>query len=163
MFSFNNPYGACPGCSGLGYQLKVDPDLIMPNRSLSIMEGGIIASGWGNAKNDTISRMYYEALGRKYRFTLDTPLEKLSDAAIDALLYGTKGEKLKLQYDRGNGRGTLEQAFEGIVNNLSRRRTELHPGGNPVLPEPGIRRQPRQNDCGPHRLRQAHQTGLRGN
>ena len=76
----------------------------MPNRSLSIMEGGIIASGWGNAKNDTISRMYYEALGRKYRFTLDTPLEKLSDAAIDALLYGTKGEKLKLQYDRGNGR-----------------------------------------------------------
>ncbi|MDD6239138.1 MAG: excinuclease ABC subunit UvrA [Oscillospiraceae bacterium] len=124
MFSFNNPYGACPGCSGLGYQLKVDPDLIMPNRSLSIMEGGIIASGWGNAKNDTISRMYYEALGRKYRFTLDTPLEKLSDTAIDALLYGTKGEKLKLQYDRGNGRGTLEQAFEGIVNNLSRRYKE---------------------------------------
>ena len=124
MFSFNNPYGACPGCSGLGYQLKVDPDLIMPNRSLSILEGGISASGWGNAKNDTISRMYYEALGRKYRFTLDTPLEKLSDAAIDALLYGTKGEKLKLQYDRGNGRGTLEQAFEGIVNNLSRRYKE---------------------------------------
>ena len=124
MFSFNNPYGACPGCSGLGYQLKVDPDLIMPNRSLSIYEGGIIASGWGNAKNDTISRMYYEALGRKYHFTLDTPLEKLSDAAIDALLYGTKGEKLKLQYDRGNGRGTLEQAFEGIINNLSRRYKE---------------------------------------
>ena len=124
MFSFNNPYGACPGCSGLGYQLKVDPDLIMPNRSLSILEGGISASGWGNAKNDTISRMYYEALGRKYRFTLDTPLEKLSDAAIDALLYGTGGEKLKLQYDRGNGRGTLEQAFEGIVNNLSRRYKE---------------------------------------
>lgn len=118
MFSFNNPYGACPGCSGLGYQLKVDPDLIMPNRSLSNFEGGISASGWGNAKNDTISRMYYEALGRKYRFSLDTPLEKLSDAAIDALLYGTGGEKLKLQYDRGNGRGTLEQAFEGIVNNL---------------------------------------------
>lgn len=124
MFSFNNPYGACPGCSGLGYQLKVDPDLIMPNRSLSILEGGISASGWGNAKNDTISRMYYEALGRKYRFSLDTPLEKLSDAAIDALLYGTGGEKLKLQYDRGNGRGTLEQAFEGIVNNLSRRYKE---------------------------------------
>ena len=124
MFSFNNPYGACPICSGLGYQLKVDPDLIMPNRSLSILEGGIIASGWGNAKNDTISRMYYEALGRKYGFTLDTPLEKMSDQAIDALLYGTKGEKLKLQYERGNGRGTLEQAFEGIVNNLSRRYRE---------------------------------------
>ena len=124
MFSFNNPYGACPHCSGLGYQLKVDPALIMPNRSLSIMEGGIIASGWGNAKNDTISRMYYEALGRKYGFSLDTPLEKLSEQALDALLYGTKGEKLKLQYDRGNGRGTLEQAFEGIINNLSRRYKE---------------------------------------
>ncbi|MDD6022798.1 MAG: excinuclease ABC subunit UvrA [Oscillospiraceae bacterium] len=124
MFSFNNPYGACTGCSGLGYQLKVDPALIMPNLSLSIMEGGIIASGWGNAKNDTISRMYYEALGRKYHFTLDTPLEKLSDSALDALLYGTGSEKLKLQYDRGNGRGTLEQPFEGIINNLSRRYRE---------------------------------------
>ena len=124
MFSFNNPYGACPHCSGLGYQLKVDPELVMPNRSLSILEGGIIASGWGNAKSDTISRMYYEALGRKYGFTLDTPLEKMSDMAIDALLYGTKGEKLKLQYERGNGRGTLEQAFEGVINNLSRRYKE---------------------------------------
>ncbi len=124
MFSFNNPYGACPTCSGLGYQLKVDPDLIMPNRSLSIMEGGISASSWGNVKNDTISRMYFEALGRKYGFTLDTPLEKLSDAAMDALLYGTKGEKLKLKYDRGNGSGTLEQAFEGIVGNLERRYRE---------------------------------------
>lgn len=124
MFSFNNPYGACPGCSGLGYQLKVDPDLIMPNYSLSIIEGGISASGWGNAKNDTISRMYYEALGRKFGFSLDTPLEKLTDAAIHALLYGTGQEKLKLQYDRGNGKGTLEQPFEGIVNNLSRRYRE---------------------------------------
>ena len=124
MFSFNNPYGACPHCSGLGYQLKVDPDLIMPNRSLSILEGGISASGWGSAKTDTISRMYYEALGRKYGFTLDTPIEKMSDLAVDALLYGTKGEKLKLQYDRGNGRGTLEQPFEGIINNLSRRYKE---------------------------------------
>ena len=124
MFSFNNPYGACPHCSGLGFQLKVDPDLIMPNRSLSILEGGISASGWGNAKTDTISRMYYEALGRKYGFSLDTPIEKMSDMAVDALLYGTKGEKLKLQYDRGNGRGTLEQPFEGIINNLSRRYKE---------------------------------------
>ena len=124
MFSFNNPYGACPHCSGLGYQLKVDPDLIMPNHSLSILEGGIIASGWGNAKNDTISRMYYEALGRKYGFSLNTPLEKLSDQAMNALLYGTNGEKLKLQYDRGNGRGTLEQPFEGIINNLNRRYQE---------------------------------------
>ncbi len=124
MFSFNNPYGACPHCGGLGFQLKVDPDLIMPNRSLSILEGGISASGWGNAKTDTISRMYYEALGKKYGFGLDTPLEYLSEEAMDALLYGTKGEKLKLTYDRGNGRGTLEQSFEGIINNLSRRYRE---------------------------------------
>ncbi len=124
MFSFNNPYGACPQCSGLGYQLKVDENLIMPNRSLSILEGGIIASGWGNAKNDTISRMYYEALGKKYGFSLNTPLDQLSKAAMDALLYGTKGEKLQLHYNRGNGRGTLEQAFEGIINNLSRRYQE---------------------------------------
>ena len=124
MFSFNNPYGACPHCSGLGYQLKVDPALIMPNPSLSILEGGIIASGWGNAKNDTISRMYYEALGRKYGFSLNTPLEKMSEQALNALLYGTGGEKLKLQYDRGNGRGTLEQPFEGIINNLNRRYKE---------------------------------------
>ena len=124
MFSFNNPYGACPRCGGLGFQLEVDPDLIMPNRSLSILEGGIIASGWGNVRNDTIARMYYEALGRKFGFTLETPLEKLSAPAMDALLYGTRGEKLKLQYDRGNGRGTLEQPFEGVINNLSRRYKE---------------------------------------
>ena len=124
MFSFNNPYGACPTCSGLGYQLKIDPDLIMPNRSLSILKGGINASGWGNAKGDSISRMYYEALGKKYGFTLDTPLEQLSEEAINALLYGTGGEKLHLHYDRGNGRGTLEQAFEGIIGNLERRYRE---------------------------------------
>ena len=124
MFSFNNPYGACPRCGGLGFQLEVDPDLIMPNRSLSILEGGIIASGWGNVRNDTIARMYYEALGRKFGFSLETPLEKLSPQAMDALLYGTGGEKLKLQYDRGNGRGTLEQPFEGVINNLSRRYRE---------------------------------------
>ncbi len=124
MFSFNNPYGACPGCSGLGYQLKVDPERIMPNLSLSIAEGGILASGWGNIKNDTNARMYYEALGRKYDFSMNTPLEKLSGPAMHALLYGTDGQTLKLQYDRGNGRGTLEQPFEGIVTNLDRRYRE---------------------------------------
>ena len=124
MFSFNNPYGACPTCSGLGFQLKVDPDLIIPNRSLSINGGAISASGWGSSKNDTISRMYYEALGKLYKFTMDTPVEKMSDAAVNAILYGTGDLKLKLQYDRGNGRGTLEQAFEGICNNISRRYRE---------------------------------------
>ena len=121
MFSFNNPYGACPCCAGLGFQLKVDPDLIIPNRSLSILDGAIQASGWGNVRNDSISRMYFDALAEKFRFKLTDPIEKLPPAGLDAILYGTKGEKLKLYYERSNGRGTLEQAFEGIVPSLERR------------------------------------------
>ena len=121
MFSFNNPYGACPHCAGLGYQLKVDPDLIIPNRSLSILDGAIPARGWGCVKNDSISRMYFDALAERFRFKLTDPVEKLSPAALDAILYGTKGEKLKLYYERANGRGTMEQAFEGIVPSLERR------------------------------------------
>ena len=121
MFSFNNPYGACPTCGGLGSQLCADAAIIIPNLSLSIMDGAIQASGWGNVKDDSISRMYFEALAQRYRFKLTTPLKDLSPAAMDAILYGTKGEKLKLHYERGNGRGTLEQPFEGVLNNIERR------------------------------------------
>ena len=124
MFSFNNPYGACPHCAGLGFQLKVDPDLIIPNRSLSILEGAIQASGWGNVRNDSIAKMYFDAMAERYRFKLTDPVEKLPKTALDAILYGTKGEKLKLYYERANGRGTLEQAFEGIVPSLERRYRE---------------------------------------
>ena len=124
MFSFNNPYGACPSCSGLGFQLKVDPDLIIPNRSLSILDGAIQASGWGNVRNDSIARMYFDALAERYRFRLTDPVEEISPEGLDAILYGTKGEKLKLYYERSNGRGTLEQAFEGIVPSLERRYRE---------------------------------------
>ncbi len=124
MFSFNNPYGACPHCAGLGFQLKVDPDLIIPNRTLSILDGAIQASGWGNVRNDSISKMYFDALSEKYHFKLTDPIEKLPKPALDAILYGTKGEKLKLYYERANGRGTLEQAFEGIVPSLERRYRE---------------------------------------
>ncbi len=124
MFSFNNPYGACPHCAGLGFQLKVDPDMVIPNRSLSILDGAIQASGWNSVKSDGISRMYFDALARTYRFNLSDPVEKLPKAALDAILYGTKGEKLKLYYERANGRGTLEQAFEGILPNLERRYRE---------------------------------------
>ena len=124
MFSFNNPYGACPTCSGLGFQLVVDPDLIIPNRSLSIMDGGIEASGWGNVRSDSIARMYFEALSLRYRFNLYDPIEKLPENALHAILYGTNGEKLKLHYERANGRGTMEQAFEGIIPNLERRYRE---------------------------------------
>ncbi len=124
MFSFNNPFGACPTCTGLGVQLKVDPELIIPNRDLSILDGAITASGWNNIKGDSISRMYFEALAKRYKFKLTTPVRDLSDEVLDVILYGTKGEKLKLIYDRANGQGTLMQAFEGICNNLERRYRE---------------------------------------
>lgn len=121
LFSFNNPMGACPECTGLGYRLKADPSLIIPNPELSIFDGGIQASGWGNIKSDSIARMYFEAMAQKYRFDLHTPIKDLPQSALDIILYGTNGEKLHLQYERGNGRGTLEQAFEGVVPNLERR------------------------------------------
>ena len=121
LFSFNNPYGACPCCTGLGVQLRVDPDSIMPNRDLSIMEGGISAPGWGSIKDDTVAKMYFDALAKQYHFKLTTPLKDLPDEIIDIILYGTKGEKLELKYDRGNGYGVLKQPFEGIINNLERR------------------------------------------
>ena len=124
MFSFNNPYGACPDCTGLGTQLRIDPALVMPNMSLSIEQGGITASGWGRVKNDTVARMYFDALAEKYKFSLSMPLRDLPKEIIDILLYGTKGEKLTLHYDRERGRGTLSQPFEGIVNNLQRRYNE---------------------------------------
>ncbi len=124
MFSFNNPFGACPTCTGLGVQLKVDPDLIIPNRELSILDGAITASGWNNIKGDSISRMYFEALSKKYHFKLTTPVKDLPEEVVDVILHGTKGEKLKLTYERANGQGTLMQAFEGICNNLERRYRE---------------------------------------
>ena len=123
MFSFNNPYGACPTCTGLGIQMKIDPNRIIPNRSLSIREGAIQASGWGNAEAGTISRMYYDALGKKYGFTMETPVKDFSEEALDALLYGTKGEKLTLSVSKFSG-GKMEQPFEGVVNNLERRYRE---------------------------------------
>ena len=124
MFSFNNPFGACPTCTGLGSQMKIDPEHIIPNRSLSILEGAITASGWNHIKSDGISRMYFDALAKKYRFKLTDPVEKLSDEVMDIILYGTKGEKLTLNYDQPRGKGTLYQPFEGIVNNLERRYRE---------------------------------------
>ena len=124
MFSFNNPFGACPTCTGLGNQLKVDPELIIPNKNLSLIEGAITASGWNSIKSDGISRMYFEALAKKYKFKLNTPIKDLPEEVINVLLYGTNGEKLTLYYDQPRGQGTLYQAFEGICNNLERRYRE---------------------------------------
>ena len=124
MFSFNNPFGACPTCTGLGSQMKLDPELIMPNKDLSILEGAITASGWNNIKADGISRMYFDALSKKYKFKLNTPVKDLPKEVMDIILYGTNGEKLTLHYDQPRGKGTLYQPFEGIVNNLERRYRE---------------------------------------
>ena len=124
MFSFNNPFGACPTCTGLGSQMKIDPDLIIPNKNLSIVEGAITATGWNNIKSDGISRMYFDALAKKYKFKLNTPVKDLPKEVLDVILYGTGGEKLTLHYDQPRGQGTLYQAFEGIVNNLERRYRE---------------------------------------
>ena len=121
MFSFNSPYGACPTCSGLGTQLRADPGLIIRNPSLSILQGGIQAPGWGNAKGDSIAKMYYDALSKKYHFKLTTPIKDLPKEALDVIMYGTNGEPLELQYDTARGKGVLKQPFEGLVNNVERR------------------------------------------
>lgn len=123
MFSFNNPYGACPVCTGLGMQMRVDPDRILPNRKLSIRQGAIRATGWGSAEPGTIAGMYFTALGKKHGFTLDTPIEEMSDAAVHELLYGTGDEPLELSVSRVSG-GVMRQPFEGIVCNLERRYKE---------------------------------------
>ncbi|MBE7039957.1 MAG: excinuclease ABC subunit UvrA [Ruminococcaceae bacterium] len=124
MFSFNSPFGACPHCLGLGNTMKVDPELIF-DESKSILEGGILASGWSNAAStETSAHTYYHALSEKYGFSLDTPIGKLSSEVKNVLLYGTKGEKLDLHYERSYGTANFKAAFEGIVNNLERRYSE---------------------------------------
>ena len=124
MFSFNNPAGACPSCTGLGFQLIADEDLVIPDKEKSIFEGAIQASGWQSARTDSIFRMYFEALAQKYHFSLTVPVKELPREVMDVILYGTKGEKLHMTYNRGNGMGVLEQPFEGILNNISRRYKE---------------------------------------
>ena len=120
MFSFNNPYGACPKCTGLGVFMKIDPDLVLPNKALSINQGGIKGSGWA-MEGSTIATMYMHALAKHYHFSLDTPIEELPPEVIDILLYGTKGEKIKLERRNEYGSGTYMTEFEGIINNLERR------------------------------------------
>lgn len=124
MFSFNNPYGACPTCTGLGVFLKVNPDLVIPNKNLSISEGAICASGWGKAEKESICAMYYNALGKEYGFTLKTPIKDISEDGLNAILYGTNGKKLKMSRSTTYGSGTYQSEFEGIVNNLERRYKE---------------------------------------
>ena len=120
MFSFNAPFGACEKCTGLGEFMRVDPDMIIPNKKLSIEEGAIKASGWYYAEG-SISEMYYKGLGKEYGFTLSTPIKDMSKEAVDAILYGTKGKKLELYRETDRGMSSYSNDFEGVVNNLERR------------------------------------------
>ena len=121
MFSFNNPYGACPKCTGLGVFRKIDPALIIPNPDLSIKEGAIKASGWGTTDESSIAMMYFKGVAQFYGESITEPLSKWSDDAVNALLYGTGEQKIKLHRDTDYGGGVYYQPFEGIVNNLERR------------------------------------------
>ncbi|HIW57495.1 MAG TPA: excinuclease ABC subunit UvrA [Firmicutes bacterium] len=126
MFSFNTPYGACPSCMGIGTITKIDPNLIIPDKRLSINQGAIVATGWSNAEANSIASMYYEGLAEHYGFDLDTPVEELPEQVLNALLYGTNGEKIKLTYNRKYSKGIQYASFEGIINNLERRYQETN-------------------------------------
>ena len=123
MFSFNNPFGACKKCTGLGVFMKIDPSLVIPDSNLSVNQGGIKASGWAMEGN-TIANMYFNGLAKHYGFSLDTPIKDLDEKIVDILLYGTKGEKIKVKRSTAFGEGNYEVAFEGVINNLQRRYNE---------------------------------------
>ena len=124
MFSFNNPFGACPTCTGLGIFMKISPDLVIPDKSLSINQGAVKATGWSKADSGTIAQMYYQALADEYGFTLDTPIKELTKKQLDAILYGTGGKKIKMTRVSEYGSGTYKTEFEGVINNLQRRYDE---------------------------------------
>ncbi len=124
MFSFNNPFGACPKCSGLGIFMKVSEKLIVPDPSLSIRQGAVKASGWSAADGGTIAMMYYEALAKEYGFSLDVPYKDLPEKAKKVIMYGTDGKKIKMQRKSVYGEGTYMKDFEGIINNVERRYAE---------------------------------------
>ncbi|MBE6827367.1 MAG: excinuclease ABC subunit UvrA [Ruminococcaceae bacterium] len=124
MFSFNNPYGACPKCTGLGVFMKISPDLVIPNKNLSINQGAINATGWSKADSGTIAQMYYQALADEYGFSLDTPICDLTEKQLNSILYGTDGKKIKMTRVSEYGSGTYLTDFEGVCNNLQRRYNE---------------------------------------
>lgn len=124
MFSFNNPYGACQTCSGLGMLMKIDPALIVPNEELSLRQGAINVTGWQSSNTASIAGMYLAALGDKYGFDMDTPFNKLSEQARHAILYGTGNERIHIEYHREFGEGSYDSPFEGVIPNLERRYKE---------------------------------------
>jgi len=152
MFSFNNPFGACQKCTGLGVFMSIDPGIIISNHNLTIREGGIRASGWSYIDGGTIAQMYYEGLAKHYGFSLDVPINQLPDSVMDIILHGSKGEKIKMTREREYGSGTYMVEFEGIVNNLERRYRETQ--SNWMREElESYMSQVSCPDCGGHRLK----------
>lgn len=121
MFSFNNPFGACPRCSGLGFYQTIDPDKVIPDKTKSLRGGAVKASGWGFSESGTLSQMYFEAVASHYGFTVDTPICELTPQQLDVLLYGSKDQKITITRRSEYGHGSYQTTFEGIVNNLERR------------------------------------------
>jgi excinuclease ABC subunit A len=122
MFSFNNPYGACPACSGLGMLMKIDPNVVLPNRSLSLNQGALSVSGWNSAANGgSVTHTYMTALSKHFKFSLDTPVRDLPPEVVNIILYGTKDLRLKIEYAREQGSGSFTAPFEGVIPNLERR------------------------------------------
>ena len=152
MFSFNNPFGACAKCDGLGTFKEIDEDLIIPDKRLSINQGAIKASGWNVAEGSSIARMYMEALSKEYDFSLDMPIEMLSEKAIDTILYGTRGRKIKMKRVTSYGSGTYNNDFEGVINNLKRRYAETSSDYMRTEIE-SVMRDCRCNDCKGARLK----------
>ena len=125
LFSFNNPFGACPSCMGLGSKLLIDPELIIPNPNLSILEGAITAPGWNSIdKTGSYARSFFEALSRHYHFDLNTPFKDLDEKIKDIILYGSRGEKIKVEYENARGKGSYVYVFEGIIPNMYRKYSE---------------------------------------
>ena len=152
MFSFNNPYGACPTCSGLGVLMKIDPDIVVPDRSLSLNRGAIQVTGWNSGEFDSMAHTYLAALSEQYGFSLDTPFCELPERAVNVLLYGTNGEKVRIHYTRGDGGGAFSAPFEGIIPNLERRYRETNSDAMKSLYE-GYMSQVPCPDCGGKRLK----------
>jgi excinuclease ABC subunit A len=124
MFSFNNPYGACPDCDGLGMLLRIDPDLVIPDRTKSMAEGAIASGGFNFTNGDSYGRMYLDAMAKHYGFSVDTPVKDLPEETLDKILFGTGKEKIRVEYDRGYGKESFMSTFEGIINSMERRYRE---------------------------------------
>jgi len=152
MFSFNNPYGACPECAGLGEIMKISPDLCIPDRDKSLNEGAVSCMGWNSGEGGSFAHSVFEGLAKHYGFSMDVPVRQLPKEAVDRILYGTGGEKIEVAYESVNGRGVYKTAFEGVVNALERRYRETSSEGMKAAYEEYMSHEPCPH-CGGRRLK----------